>query len=138
VKRIRHEHEVGGGGRKLRNLVGVARDIVAVAHTAFRQAKARDVEQPAVDIDRRDMRRDPGDLQGEPAVARAKIDDAHAGCDADRGEHARRIGPQGLPPAGGRHFGSFEESRRESLHGATIAPASRELAIGPGQESVAG
>src|SRR5262249_38043276 len=51
------------------------------------------------------------DLQSEPAIARAQIDHLHARLQANARKHARRVGPQCLPPAGGRHFSPFKQSR---------------------------
>jgi hypothetical protein len=61
--------------------------------------------------------REPRDLQHEPAIARAQVNHVHTGFDAHLSKHTRRIGPQRLPPAGGRHFGPFEKAERLVVHG---------------------
>jgi len=110
VERIRHENEVGGSRRKPCELVGVTLCELAIGNAAFAETMARHLQQTRVDVDGDDVAGDLGDLQREPAVARAKIDHVHSGLDAHCGKHAGGIWPQRLPPSGGRHLGALEES----------------------------
>jgi hypothetical protein len=76
----------------------------------------RDIQQAAVNVDGDDATRDFCDLQREPAIPRAQIDDVHARSDPNLGEHASRIRPQRFPPTCSRHFRAFEKSRKTAAH----------------------
>jgi hypothetical protein len=66
------------------------------------------------------MIRDPGDLQGEPAVPRAQIDHLRALFQADSREHAGGIRPQSFPPTGGRHLGALKKTWKIVSHHAIL------------------
>jgi hypothetical protein len=111
MKGMRHKDQINRLGPQARDIVSIGSNKAAVHHACFLQAHPRNVQQCRIDVDRRDVARDLCDLQSEPAIARAQIDRLHARLQANAREHAGRIGPQCLPPAGGRHFRPFKESR---------------------------
>jgi hypothetical protein len=78
VERICKEDEIGRPSRQLRQVIGVARGKLAVASAALGETMPRDFQQRRIDVDCRHARRNLCDLQREPAVARAEVDDVHA------------------------------------------------------------
>jgi len=111
VKRIGQEHEIHRTRYQVCQIIGIAFDEFAVGDRALRKPQASHIKQLTVDIDPNDAAGRLGDLQSEPAIAAAQVDDAHPRPYADRIHHFRRIRPQRLPPAGGRHFGPLEKAR---------------------------
>src|SRR5215468_7010953 len=75
----------------------------------------------AVDVDRHDMTNNPCHWQGEPAISAAQVDGFGIRLDSDLLKHCGRIWPQSVPPSGGRHFSSFEETGKTTRHGRTGA-----------------
>ncbi len=116
MKGIRHEYEIDRRGDERGDIIGVAGGEVAIRDAALAQTVAGHSQQVLVDVDRDHPPHDLGDLQREPAVTGAKVDDLHPRLDAHGADHAGRVGPQGLPPSGVRHLGPLEEARNPAAH----------------------
>ncbi len=87
----------------------------------------RHFQQVTVYVDRGDVTRDLPDLQREPAVARAQINDLHARLDPHCGEYTSRVRPQRLPPSGSWHLGALEKSGKIIGHRPLILVGGVEL-----------
>jgi hypothetical protein len=76
----------------------------------------RGFKEFGLDVDCDNVVRTFGDLQGEPAIARAKVNDLHIGRDPHSGHDLVRSWPQSLPPTRCRHFGGVKEAWGMSGH----------------------
>jgi hypothetical protein len=110
VKSVGQENKIDRMRYQACQFIGIAFDKFAVRERVLRKTEAGLVEQLPVDVDRDDALRQLRNLQRKSAVAAAHVDDIHPGTYVDCGQHLRRIGPQRLPPAGVRHFGTLKKA----------------------------
>jgi len=76
----------------------------------------RGFEEFGLDVDCDNTMRTFGDLQGKPAIARAKVNDFDIRRDPHSGNDLLRSWPQSLPPTGCRHFSGVKEAWGMSGH----------------------
>ena len=100
----------------VRDLIGIALDKTAVARAALRHPQTlRSPTRPRLYRSQpRDARAAIGSVN-QPSPAQRSITFMPDGMPTST-KHISRIRPQCLPPAGGRHSGTFEESRRALRH----------------------
>src|SRR4029077_9158182 len=87
-----------------------------IRNVILRQTMPRGFKEFGLDVDCHNVVRTFGDLQGEPAIARAKVNDLHIGRDPHSGHDLVRSWPQSLPPTRCRHFGGVKEAWGMSGH----------------------